>query len=108
MSQAQLGTYGQLVSGDADIEQSIGIILGTLAGSVPFNDDYGVPWLDVIDKPIGQAAPIVVGSAQRALEKYEPRITVKRIEPVPQEDGLKVRVHWVPRQGGAERSTLAP
>lgn len=110
MSQAQLHTYGQSVSGDHDIEQSIRIILGTQAGTVPFNPEYGVDWLQVLDRPVGTAAPVMVGMAQRALERYEPRITVKRIEPVVESDGgLKARVVWVPKQGGdQERSTLAP
>ena len=73
----------ELVSADRDIQQSIGIILGTRPGERVMRPEFGCQVHDLIFEP---RDAILVGkirsSVMKALARWEPRIEVIDVRPV--------------------------
>ncbi len=59
--------------------QNISIILRTRKGTVPMYRDFGIPHT-FLDKPIPLVAPILYAEIYEAIEKYEPRAKVLRVD----------------------------
>ena len=93
-----------VVEGEADIHQSIRIILGTPKGSVPHRPDFGSNIADYIDYPILDAIPHVVREAADAVARWEPRCTLVKVIPSVSLAQLVVRVQWR-LADGVERQT---
>lgn len=94
------GTYGiglgEVLLGVAEIEQSIQIILTTLPGTDPMRPTFGLNYLQFMDLPINQAAPLMVSLISLALSLWEPRISVVSIIPFVQgtQGILAVAIEW--------------
>lgn len=59
--------------------QNVSIILRTRKGTVPMYRDFGIPHT-FLDKPIPLVAPILYAEIYEAIQKYEPRAKVKRVD----------------------------
>jgi phage baseplate assembly protein W len=70
-----------LVDGIDDIEQAIGLILGTSPGERPLRPEFGCEVHDVVFDTIdAEMIGTVQSAVRRALERWEPRIEVAAIE----------------------------
>ncbi len=73
-------TTGQKLEGNAHLAQSIGDILSTPLGTRVMRRDYGSMLFDLIDQPINGATRLLLyGAAAVALQRWEPRLRLKRI-----------------------------
>lgn len=74
------GYWGEIVTGIADIEQCMAIVLTTPRGSVPTEPDKFCDCLRYIDRPPDVAIPMIAREAHDALTLWMPRIIVERVE----------------------------
>jgi hypothetical protein len=69
-----------LSSGELDIEEAIGIVLGTAPGERPLRPDFGCGIHDVVFAPNNPPTRLAVeGRVRDALTRYEPRIDVNAV-----------------------------
>ena len=68
-----------IVTGFADVEQAIRIILSTNKGSVPHRPEFGCDALKLIDGDFAKVAPLFIAQATDAILANEPRIQSVRI-----------------------------
>lgn len=72
---------GRVLSGDAHLAQSIEDILTTPTGTLVMQRDYGSDLPDIIDQPLNGETQIDAFQAiAEALDRWEPRISIERIE----------------------------
>lgn len=58
--------------------QNIALILATPKGSVPLHREFGLDW-SCLDKPLPAAEVLMRAPVREAIERWEPRATVKGI-----------------------------
>lgn len=102
----------ELVSADRDIQQSIGIILGTRPGERVMRPEFGCQVHDLIFEP---RDAILVGkirsSVMKALARWEPRIEVIDVRPVvdSESDGsVVVTIEYQVKATHDQRSIVYP
>lgn len=61
------------------ILQNVAMVLGTLRGTVPYYRDFGFDG-SVLDRPIPAAKALLLPLVKEAVELYEPRVEVLRVE----------------------------
>lgn len=72
---------GQPLNGLAHLRQSVNVILTTPIGSRLMNREFGSRIFDYVDRSSSQITVIdIIAAAAEALDRWEPRIDVKRIE----------------------------
>ncbi len=72
---------GKTISDYAHLRQSINTILTTSIGSRLFVRDFGASLVDLLDAPMNSAFLLSLRSSiVEALEKYEPRIAIKKVD----------------------------
>lgn len=72
---------GRKVEGDVHLVQSIGDILSTPIGSRVMRRDYGSDLPNIIDQPLnGDTLIDVYLATAEALQLWEPRVTVERVQ----------------------------
>lgn len=106
---------GNVVQGNDDIDQCIGIILQTPLGADPLRPTFGLDQALYIDVPIAIVPSKVVGPAKLAIETWEPRILVDQISVVQSPNNMAhivVTVLWryktAPAQQFSTPVTLGP
>jgi phage baseplate assembly protein W len=72
--------YGAVVTDLDDIIQCVLLILSTDKGSDPFRPEFGFNLDRLVDKPVNFVIPNGKLGILDALEQWEPRITVRKIE----------------------------
>lgn len=72
-----------------EVVQNLRTILSTAVGTVPLDRDFGVP-VDLIDQPMPVAQAKLTAQIVKAVHKYEPRATVKRVTYTGDADGRLV------------------
>ena len=95
--QPRLGSLGQVVTGLDDIGQCIATILGTVKGQVPHRPDFGLDVLGYIDQPFPKVKPRIVRDILKAIQTYEPRAKVSRVDVTPDTTGtgaISVSLTW--------------
>lgn len=102
----------ELVSAEKDIEQSIGIILGTHIGERVMRPEFGCQVHDLIFEP---RDAVLVGKIRadvtRALARWEPRIQVVDVRPEfdPESDGgILVYIDYLVNLTHDQRSIVYP
>ncbi len=94
---------GGVSEGIDDINQCIGIILGTQKGSDPFRPTFGSDIWDWIDRPLPIAVPNMKRAIYEAIGLWEPRVIVTSVEHVyqneaglqePVQAGIKMDIAW--------------
>lgn len=63
----------------AEILQNVRTILKTRLGSVPLFRDFGITW-EHIDKPLPVAKSLMLVAVIEAVEQFEPRAKIERVE----------------------------
>lgn len=58
--------------------QNIAVILSTPKGTVPLYRDFGLDW-SFLDKPIPVAKVLMVAPVREAVQRWEPRATVRDV-----------------------------
>lgn len=72
---------GREIGSDAHLVQSIGDVLSTPKGSLVMLRDYGSDLPDIIDQPInGETMVDVYQATAEALDVWEPRLDLERVE----------------------------
>ena len=90
---------------EQNIRESITIILGTKPGERQMLPDFGCRIHELIFAPNTRAtATLVSYHVQKALERWEPRIIVNKVDAWPDDTGsIRVQVHYVIRSTRAEQ-----
>jgi phage baseplate assembly protein W len=70
---------GSYAEGIGAIEQSMWIILSTEPGSQPMAPTFGSDIWSRVDQPMNIAAPLMAAQIKTDLERWEPRITIRRV-----------------------------
>jgi phage baseplate assembly protein W len=101
-----------LVTGPTDIEQAIGIILGTVPGERVMRPNFGCRAWELIFSPNNAATRTLLSAYVRyALEFWEPRITISDItvdtDPL-NETALLVEIKYEIKTTHDERSIVYP
>lgn len=79
---------GKRLAGDAHLRQSVIDILSTPKNSRVLLRDYGSELPDLIDNPQDESTRVrIVGATASALARWEPRLTLKRVQVVRNGDG---------------------
>lgn len=94
-----------------DLRQAIRTILATRIGSDPLRPDFGSRLPDYLDWPIDRARPHVVRETVAAIRKWEPRVSVKRVQvSVDPADParLVVDVHFLAADGAEISAEVRP
>ena len=71
--------FGEIVTGNDEVNQTVGLILSTIKGSDPFRPNFGSDIWDYIDKPLDVAAPNMVRAIIEAVTRWETRIELKSV-----------------------------
>jgi len=91
-------TQGELVTGVADIDQAIRIILSTPLGSDAHRPQFGCRIHDYIDWPIERARPHLVREIVTALTRWEPRMKLESVQvqaaSAQQSEHVIIRIRW--------------
>lgn len=102
----KIDAYADVVEGLDDIDQCIRVILTTPVGSVPHNVGFGSNMYLYLDLPANQARPKIVREVFYALNRWEPRIQVKKAEISESAPGnLSVKVYWTLKNSDTLRFT---
>lgn len=79
--QLALGQPGHVVTELEDIAQCLRVILTTPRGSDPLRPHFACDLWRYLDAPIDHAIPHIVREAWDAIQTYEPRVELVRIQP---------------------------
>ncbi len=83
------------------IQQSVRNILYTRIGSRLMREEYGSLLPDIVDQPLNAVTQMqVMAAIVHALNQWEPRLRIQRIEVAAKTAGLKILIlAWVHDQG---------
>ncbi len=93
--QPKRGEIGSIVEDIEDINQCIRIILATPKRSDPHRPELGSEIWKYVDFPVNEAIPHIIREAMEAIEKWEPRIEIKRITAMPEGSQIFLKIEWV-------------
>lgn len=101
-----------LAKGSHKIEQAMRLILATYPGERPMRPEFGSRLRDFVFQPVTvDNATDISREVARALERWEPRATVQRVdvEPDPAEAGLlMIDIQYVVKATNDERNLVFP
>lgn len=69
-----------------DVQRCVAVLLGTRAGSVAMDRDFGLSW-DFVDLPMEAAQAALTAEIVAKIAKYEPRAKVNRVTYTIGDDG---------------------
>lgn len=93
--QVSTGAFGEIVQGNADIVQAIGIILNTVPGSDPLRPSFGSDLFKQVDAPAQQARANIKRIITQDVEFWEPRVRVTDVNVILSEpSAISVWVSW--------------
>lgn len=101
--QIGISGFGNVVEGNEDINQAIGITLLNVKGSDPFRPNFGSNLWDYLDTPINTAIPNMIREITTAVKVWEKRVAITRIthEFIKQDidmdgvkSGVKFNIFW--------------
>jgi uncharacterized protein len=101
-----------LVDGRTELEEAIRLILATAPGERPMRPEFGCRIHDYVFAPINDITiGSVIAEVQRALERWEPRVDVERVQVYSDEhtDGLLyIDVSYRVKASNDERNLVFP
>lgn len=62
-----------------EIKRNIDFIISTVKGTCPFYRDFGID-TSFIDRPVNEAKTLFIKEITSAIERYEPRAVIDKIE----------------------------
>lgn len=92
--QMSIAAAGELVTDVLDVAQCIDVICKTQRGSDPLRPDFGIDIMAFIDKPVTVAVPNLILEVTSAVAKYEPRATIKTIQPDIDGAAITLAISW--------------
>jgi len=96
--QPALGQLDAFVEGLEEISQAVRIIVTTPRGSLPLRTEFGCDLLAFQDLPQGLAKVRLIREITTSVERWEPRVTVNKVEVAPVEFGHSTfRITWTPK-----------
>jgi len=103
--QPKLGSMGEVVEGLDDINQCIRIILSTSKGSRAHEPLFGTDIWKYLDSPVAYAIPHIVREAVDAIQAWETRVELVRVQPVVSGAQITLKVEWKLRDDVAVQQT---
>ncbi|MEM7491649.1 MAG: GPW/gp25 family protein [Pseudomonadota bacterium] len=101
-----------MVAADADVAESLRILMGTRPGERVMQPDYGCRLFDLVFDPMGEETDAAIEVAvSQAILFYEPRITVQEIEVNSaewMEGRLSIRLAYVVNQTNSRSNMVFP
>lgn len=107
--QVSASTFGAVVEGADDINQSIALVLATRKGSDPFRPTFGSDIWQYVDQPITTAGPAIARAIREAVTLWVPRATIQEVsftyqdsygDPNGLPSGLRFDITWLPQFTG--------
>lgn len=101
----------QLSAQERNIEESIGIILGTKLGERVYRPNFGSRLFELVFAPMNtQTLLLIRVYIQEALEMWEPRIVLDGIytEPDPLQGRVDITIRYHPKDSHDSRSLVYP
>lgn len=92
--QPELGKFGSVVEDIEDIAQCIKIILTTRKGQDPHRPEFGSDIWKYIDYPVNEAIPNIIREVINAINTWEPRCQIKRIQASVELSQVFLRIEW--------------
>lgn len=121
MSQAFLGTGWafpiqiddaggiRMRTGEDDIREAVGIVLGTRLGERAMRPEFGSGLQDLVFDPNdANLAGRIEFLARKALERWEPRIALKEVRARPAGERMEIDVRYIVRQTNREDNVVVP
>ena len=102
--QPSLTNDDNIVTGFADVEQAIRIILNTSKGAVPHRPEFGCDVPKLIDGNYNDVVPLFIARATEAILRFEPRverlkITAEQYDKRQGYAGATFNITWTPIDG---------
>jgi phage baseplate assembly protein W len=101
-----------LAKGTHKIEQAMHLILGTYPGERPMRPEFGSRLRDFVFQPSTLDNAADVGrEVTRSLERWEPRVTIKQVDVVPDPVDvglLHIDIHYLVKATNDERNLVFP
>jgi phage baseplate assembly protein W len=101
-----------LARGEEDIEQAIGLVLGTAPGERPMRPEFGCAIHDVVFEAIDAATIGRIEVAIReALDRWEPRVAVHRVDfdlSAAADGALLITIEYVVRESNRRNNLVYP
>ena len=90
-----IGSYGQIVQGLDDINQSIQIVVKTRKGTVPLHPEFGCDAWKYIDYPINVARPNIVKEVVDSITEFITYIKVTQVSvSIKNTTNLVIAISW--------------
>jgi hypothetical protein len=104
------GTGGiRMRSGEDDIRESVGVILGTHLGERVMRPEFGTALGDIVFDPNDASlAGRIELFVRKALERWEPRIVLKEVRAIPSGERMEIDVRYIVRQTNREDNVVVP
>ncbi len=103
---------GSVVTGVADVDQCIAMILTTPKGTDVLRPTFGTDLWRYIDAPINEAGPAVVREVTQSITQWEPRVKVLSVTATPTAENVtqagahvEITVAWQLDLGGVPSPT---
>jgi phage baseplate assembly protein W len=96
---------GRVLAGREHLSQSIGKILTTPLGACIQRRTFGSELVDLIDAPVNGATPIRLYAAiATALMRWEPRLTITRVQLIADTDDVMTGQQYVEIEGWTDEA----
>ena len=96
-------------SGEEDIREAVGIVLGTRLGERAMRPEFGSGLQDLVFDPNdANLAGRIEFLARKALERWEPRILLKEVRARPAGERMEIDVRYIVRQTNREDNVVVP
>lgn len=92
--QLGIGEQGEIVQGWHDVNQCLLVLLLTQKGSDPLRPLFGIDLMSHIDQPVNVAVPNLIKDIAQAVEVWETRATITKIEYTVTDSTVAVTVLW--------------
>jgi phage baseplate assembly protein W len=96
-------------SGEEDIREAVGIVLGTRLGERAMRPEFGSGLADLVFDPNdANLAGRIEFFVRKALERWEPRILLKEVRARPAGERMEIDVRYILRRTNREDNVVVP
>jgi len=99
----------RMCSGEEDIREAVGIVLGTRLGERVMRPEFGSALADLVFDPNdANLAGRIEFLVRKALERWEPRIALKEVRARPAGERMEIDVRYIVRRTNREDNVVVP